>query len=178
MKKIILTLLIALLSSHCTLNEKKNDDQNNLLVLLAIASQNANASTAASALTGEALEFQKKVNEHRVTKNCKALTELPALNRNAQNHSQDMKNRSFFSHNNPDGKTPFDRMRDDGIGYRSAGENIAMGQSTGSAVLTAWLNSSGHRANIENCNFTHHGIGYVSDGHYWTHVFAQDATVK
>lgn len=61
-----------------------------------------------------------------------------------------------------------------GVAYSAAGENIAYGSSTGSAVLTAWLDSSGHRANIENANFTHHGVGKA--GTYWTHVFIRAST--
>ena len=61
-----------------------------------------------------------------------------------------------------------------GISYQAAAENIAQGYSTGQAVLNGWLGSTGHRENIENGNYTHHGVGYVEDGHYWTHVFARN----
>ncbi len=53
--------------------------------------------------------------------------------------------------------------------YRLAGENIAAGYQTPSAVLEGWLGSPGHRANIENCGFTHHGVG-LNESH-WTHMF-------
>ncbi len=87
----------------------------------------------------------------------------------AQAHSEDMVARGFFDHTNPDGATPFDRLADAGIVYRSAAENIAAGQATGERVLASWLSSSGHRANIENCSLTQHGVG-LFDRH-WTHVF-------
>jgi uncharacterized protein YkwD len=58
-----------------------------------------------------------------------------------------------------------------GITYRSAGENIAKGQITPKAVVDAWMNSSGHRANILNASFTEIGVGYVSSGNYWTQMF-------
>jgi uncharacterized protein YkwD len=58
-----------------------------------------------------------------------------------------------------------------GIRYKSAGENIAKGQPSPEAVVNAWMNSSGHRANILNSTFTHIGVGYASGGSYWTQMF-------
>jgi len=62
-------------------------------------------------------------------------------------------------------------MKSFGISYRTAGENIAKGQTTPQAVMTAWMNSSGHRANILNASFTQIGVGYVASGNYWTQEF-------
>jgi uncharacterized protein YkwD len=62
-------------------------------------------------------------------------------------------------------------MKSFGITYRSAGENIARGQRSPKEVVTAWMNSAGHRANILNASFTQIGVGYVADGHYWTQMF-------
>lgn len=92
----------------------------------------------------------------------------------AYTHSADMAKRNFFSHNNPDGQTPFDRMRAYGIRYSYAAENIAMGQRTPEAVVSGWMNSAGHRANILNPNLTHLGVGFyqTSGGTtYWTQNF-------
>lgn len=72
-----------------------------------------------------------------------------------------MQQREFFDHTNPDGDSPFDRLATAGITYSTAGENIAYGYQTAEAVVAAWLDSPGHRANIERESFTHHGIGYV-----------------
>jgi uncharacterized protein YkwD len=69
-------------------------------------------------------------------------------------------------------------MESAGISYQSAGENIAAGYSTGASVLSGWLGSSGHKANIENANYTHHGVGYVAEGNYWTHVFARNPSTQ
>jgi uncharacterized protein YkwD len=87
----------------------------------------------------------------------------------AQAHAEDMVRRDFFSHTNPDGQTPFDRLRAAGVTYMAAAENIAYGYSTGAGVLEGWLGSTGHRANIENCAYTHHGVGKA--GTHWTHLF-------
>ncbi|SFL83341.1 Cysteine-rich secretory protein family protein [Gracilibacillus orientalis] len=62
-------------------------------------------------------------------------------------------------------------MRDFGINYRSAAENIAQGQETSYQVVQVWMNSSGHRENILSENYTHIGVGYVRSGNYWTQMF-------
>ncbi|WP_058307500.1 CAP domain-containing protein [Gracilibacillus massiliensis] len=93
------------------------------------------------------------------------------LSRVARYKSQDMKNNNYFSHQSPTYGSPFNMMRDFGINYRSAAENIAKGQETPYAVVQAWMNSSGHRANILNRNYTHIGVGYVKNGNYWTQMF-------
>ena len=58
-----------------------------------------------------------------------------------------------------------------GIPYRAAAENIAKGQATPQAVVNAWMNSSGHRANILNSTYNKIGVGYVANGNYWTQMF-------
>ena len=58
-----------------------------------------------------------------------------------------------------------------GLSFRTAGENIAYGQRTPQAVVNAWMNSSGHRANILNASYTQIGVGYVAAGNYWTQMF-------
>ncbi len=60
-----------------------------------------------------------------------------------------------------------------GIDYRAAAENIAIGQKSADEVVKGWMNSPGHRENIMNANFTHIGIGYDAQGHYWTQQFIQ-----
>ena len=82
-----------------------------------------------------------------------------------------MRNLGYFSHTSPTYGSPFEMMRSFGISYRSAGENIAKGQKSPAAVVNAWMNSSGHRANILNKSFTHIGVGYIADGSYWTQMF-------
>ena len=74
-------------------------------------------------------------------------------------------------HESPTYGSPFEMLTSFGISYRAAGENIAMGYSTPEAVINAWMNSSGHRANILNANYTTIGVGYVADGNYWTQEF-------
>lgn len=111
------------------------------------------------------------VNNVRAQNGLKKLTTNWELNRVARYKSQDMKDRNYFSHTSPTYGSPFDMMKSFGISYRAAGENIAKGQTTPKAVVDAWMNSSGHRANILNTSYTQIGVGYVSQGHYWTQMF-------
>lgn len=79
-----------------------------------------------------------------------------------------------FSHTRPNGSDFSTALKENGVNYRSAGENIAWGQKTPEEVVTAWLNSEGHRANIMNKNFTNLGVGYVKNANgtpYWVQLF-------
>ncbi|HEU5032594.1 MAG TPA: CAP domain-containing protein [Spirillospora sp.] len=112
------------------------------------------------------------VNAERAKHGCRALTVNSKLARAAQGHSADMHARNFFDHTNPDGKDPGDRITAAGYRWSSYGENIAKGQATPASVMQAWMNSSGHRANILNCGFKEIGVGVVlSGGPYWTQDF-------
>ena len=130
-----------------------------------------------SDLPAEAQSFVTLVNDHRENQGLEPLAWHAAIGGVAQAHSQDMRDRDYFAHDNPDGESPFDRMRAAGISYQGAGENIARGYTTGQSVLNGWLGSTGHRENIENSAYTHHGLRYVEDGNYWTHVFATNPSV-
>lgn len=116
-------------------------------------------------------EVIRLVNEIRVQNGLKALSHNWELSRVARYKSQDMKDNRYFSHTSPVYGSPFQMIKSFGITYRSAGENIAKGQATPKAVVEAWMNSSGHRANILNASFTQIGVGYVANGHYWTQMF-------
>lgn len=116
-------------------------------------------------------EVVRLVNEIRVQNGLSALKENWELSRVARYKSQDMKDKGYFSHNSPTYGTPFQMMKSFGISYRSAAENIAKGQKTPQAVVNAWMNSSGHRANILNASYTEIGVGYVRDGNIWTQMF-------
>lgn len=138
-------------------------------VLLAGLAACGDASPTGPAISADVEEFVSLVNAHRVSVGCAALEWDGPVAAVAQAHSEDMVARDFFSHTNPDGATPWDRLAGGGVTYSLAAENIAWGYTTGEAVLDGWLGSAGHKANIENCALTHHGVGLV-DWH-WTHVF-------
>jgi uncharacterized protein YkwD len=81
--------------------------------------------------------------------------------------------RDFFDHTNPDGDGPGERVTASGYRWSTYGENIAKGQQTPEAVMTSWMNSPGHRANILNCAFEEIGVGIHDGGGgpYWTQNF-------
>ena len=87
---------------------------------------------------------------------------------------RDMARRRYFSHTTPDGITFAQRIRAQGYTGSRIGENIAAGYPTASAVMTAWMKSPGHRANILNCRYTVIGVGSAIGGpygYYWTQDF-------
>jgi uncharacterized YkwD family protein len=94
-----------------------------------------------------------------------------SLSKVAQTKTNDMNSKHYFSHTSPTYGSPFDMMRDFGVTYNSAGENIAMGQTTAQQVVTSWMNSEGHRKNILSPNYTNIGVGYTSSGNYWSQMF-------
>lgn len=116
----------------------------------------------------------------RLTNQQRAKYGLPPLQidwqlaRVARYKSVDMRDKNYFSHQSPTYGSPFTMIKNFGISYRTAAENIAAGQQTPQEVVNAWMNSPGHRANILNKDFTHIGVGYAkggSYGHYWTQMF-------
>lgn len=111
------------------------------------------------------------VNKERAKVGLKPLQMDWELQRVARIKSQDMYSKKYFSHQSPTYGSPFDMMKQFGISYRTAGENIAQGQRTPQEVMVAWMNSSGHRANILKADYTHIGVGYEANGFYWTQMF-------
>ncbi|MEU1279576.1 CAP domain-containing protein [Streptomyces sp. NPDC005805] len=112
------------------------------------------------------------VNEERALVGCAPVKESDALSKLARAHSDDMAARNYFDHTSPDGASPWTRA--DAAGVTSLGaENIARGQADAGAVMNAWMESDGHRANILNCDFTTMGIGvHEGDGGpWWTQNF-------
>ena len=116
-------------------------------------------------------EVIRLVNVQRAQNGLAPLTENWELSRVARYKSEDMAGSRYFSHTSPTYGTPFQMMRSFGLSYRSAGENIAYGQRTPAAVVSAWMNSSGHRANILSSSYTQIGVGYYESGNYWTQMF-------
>ena len=103
------------------------------------------------------------VNQERTSRGLKPLTADPELLPVARAHSADMFRRGYFSHYTPDGEDPFQRMKDAGVRFRTAGENLALAPTL-QLAHTGLMNSPGHRANILNPNFGRVGIGIMSGG--------------
>lgn len=98
------------------------------------------------------------------------------LDEAARLHALDMARQGYFSHRGADGRQPADRIADAGYRWRSAGENIAAGQSTAQAAVDGWIRSPGHCANLMSPNFRAMGIGFAVNpdspsGIYWVQTF-------
>ncbi|MFL8939098.1 SafA/ExsA family spore coat assembly protein [Rossellomorea oryzaecorticis] len=96
------------------------------------------------------------------------------LSRVARYKSRDMRDTGYFAHRSPQYGSPFDMMKNFNVQYSSAGENIAVGQTSPEQVVREWMNSPGHRKNILNGTYTYIGVGYAkggSYGTYWTQMF-------
>ena len=114
------------------------------------------------------------VNKERAKQGLAPLKDNSQLSNVARTKSEDMVAKNYFSHTSPTYGSPFDMMKKFGITYTSAGENIAMGQQTAASVMSSWMNSSGHKANILSKNFTEIGVGVAKDKSgsiYWTQQF-------
>jgi uncharacterized YkwD family protein/spore coat assembly protein SafA len=113
-------------------------------------------------------------NQQRAKYGLKALTPNWELSRVARYKAMDMRDKNYFSHTSPTYGSPFTMMKNFGIAYRAAGENIAAGQSTPQEVVNSWMNSPGHRANILSTTYTQIGVGYAQGGsyrYYWSQMF-------
>jgi uncharacterized protein YkwD len=120
-----------------------------------------------------AAEVVRLVNVARADAGCAPLRVDSRLTTAARLHSEDMAARNYFSHTSLDGRSPWQRMEAQGY-TAGSGENIAAGYTTAASVMTAWMNSSGHRANILNCSSKAIGVGIGkggSYGTYWTQDF-------
>lgn len=109
------------------------------------------------------------VNKQRAKAGLKPLTLTTRLSAVAKAKAIDLYSNNYFSHTSPKYGSPFKMMRAFGISYRYAGENIAKGQKTPQAVMTAWMNSPGHRANILNKHYKTIGMSYHKG--VWVQLF-------
>ncbi|MDF3298727.1 sigma-70 family RNA polymerase sigma factor [Streptomyces tropicalis] len=133
----------------------------------------SSAPPAQPAPSGTVAQVIALVNKERASAGCSPVTEDRQLDAAAQGHSDDMAARGFFDHTNPDGAGPGERITAAGYRWSTYGENIAQGQQTPESVMTSWMNSPGHRANILNCSFKNLGVGVHkgSGGPWWTQDF-------
>ncbi|MDF2678672.1 MAG: hypothetical protein K0Q97_3026 [Bacillota bacterium] len=126
------------------------------------------------------LNYEQKVvelvNIERQKNGLAALTMDSSVSNVARTKSKDMATNNYFAHQSPTYGSAGNMLTQFGVNWSAWGENIAYGQRTPEAVVTAWMNSSGHRANILNTSFTKIGVGYAtkSDGTpYWTQMFTR-----
>jgi uncharacterized protein YkwD len=140
----------------------------------------AGAGPATTALDAEEQSFLNLLNQYRSQNGLGALSACTSLNRAAQGHSEDMRDKNYFSHTGLNGSSPWDRACDAcyelGCGPQTAmGENIAAGNSDAQSTFTQWKSSPPHNANMLGANFAVIGIGRATGGGqygvYWTTVF-------
>jgi uncharacterized protein YkwD len=116
-------------------------------------------------------EVWSTTNTERSKQGLRSLERDADLDKVAKAHSVVMRGEGdIFHEGGPDG-TPTSRVKAAGIKFNFCGENVARGQTSPSQVMTAWMKSPGHRANILNSRYTHIGVGLAMPGYYWTQVF-------
>ena len=124
-----------------------------------------NSAGTTVSLSADEKEVFNLINQQRANNGLPALKIDNEVQRVARIKAQDMVNNNYFSHTSPTYGSPFDMLKSFKISYKSAGENIA-GNNNNSAAVTAWMNSSGHRANILNNSFNYTGVGVVNGSKY------------
>jgi uncharacterized protein YkwD len=115
-------------------------------------------------------EILKLVNEHRQSIGKSSLVRNSVADNLAEDHTYYMISENKISHDNFNAR--FQELQQK-VNAKSAGENVASGYPTAVSVMTGWLNSSGHKANIEG-NFMHIGIAAIKDSqgrYYYTQLF-------
>ena len=125
----------------------------------------SNSGTQTSNMNSDEKEIFDLINKQRTNNGLTALKHDNGVQRVARIKAQDMVDNNYFSHTSPTYGSPFDMLKNFKISYKTAGENIA-GNSSNSSAVTAWMNSSGHKANILNSSFNYTGIGVVSSPKY------------
>lgn len=135
------------------------------------AAPTPDAPAANSSVSDIEREVTQLVNVIRAENGLGALTIDETLSQTARAKAVDMAQNNYFSHTSPTYGSPFDMMKQFGVDYNTAGEDIAKGYSTAQAVVDGWMNSPGHRANILNASFTRTGVGYTDNGNHWAQMF-------
>lgn len=154
-------------------NQQPQTDEDNQNLNNQNQNQNQNQAQSNQGMNEYTSAVIKLTNQERRNNGLSELKAHKKLSNVARKKSVDMQSNDYFSHTSPTYGSPFDMMRDFGVTYQSAAENIARGQQTAQQVVDGWMNSEGHRENILNGNFTHIGVGYTESGNYWTQMFIQ-----
>lgn len=159
-----------------------------VLALVVLVGAGLPAATVAAGPTSSELRAAesivlKRINTERKDRGLRAIRMDGRIRAVAQARSQDMVDRAYFSHTDPDGKLPWDHLKDAGIAYYAAGEIIAMNGTSpiDAAAVRAvqqWMGSSGHKAQIVSTSFNYAGVGVAvaeNGASYWTVVFIEGA---
>jgi len=125
----------------------------------------SNPNTTTTILSEDEREVFNLINEQRTKNGLAALKIDDEVVNVARIKAKDLVQNNYFAHESPTYGTPFQMLKNFGINYKTAGENIA-GNSSNQKAVEAWMNSSGHRANILNGSYNYTGIGVVSSSKY------------
>lgn len=128
-------------------------------------SSSSGSTSNTSTMSSDEKEVFDLINKQRTNNGLTALKMNTEVLNVARIKAKDMVDNNYFSHNSPTYGSPFDMLKSFKVSYKTAGENIA-GNSSNSAAVTAWMNSSGHKANILNSSFNYTGIGVVKSNKY------------
>ena len=153
-------------SDQANKNDKENKDDRD------DSSKDEPVSAGQSSMTSQVVNL---VNTERAAQGLTALQKDSRLAALAQQKAEDMAKNQYFSHTSPTYGSAFDMLKAAGYSYKTAGENIAMGQKSAASVMDGWMHSSGHRANILHTSYEKIGVGYAvsADGTpYWVQIFA------
>ena len=126
---------------------------------------NSSGTQISSNMNSDEKEVFNLINQQRTNNGLSALKVDSKVQRVARITAEDMVTNNYFSHTSPTYGSPFDMLKSFKISYKTAGENIAANSSNSGAV-NAWMNSSGHKANILNSSFNYTGIGVVNSSKY------------
>ena len=126
---------------------------------------NSSGTQTSSNMNSDEKEVFNLINQQRTNNGLSALKEDNEVQRVARIKAEDMVTNNYFSHTSPTYGSPFDMLKSFKISYKTAGENIAANSSNSGAV-NAWMNSSGHKANILNSSFNYTGIGVDNSSKY------------
>jgi len=153
-----LVVSVGLTLGGCMMSNDDGDD---------VSANCAVAETDREKLECQVFEIVNRTRADGATCGGQAMRPAPALSLNsilvgtARAHADDMAARGYFSHDTPEGTTPFDRMQAAGYDLGAGGENIAAGSSSAEATMTQWMESPGHCQNIMGDQYVHLGVGYA-----------------
>ena len=152
-------------------NSSSSDNSSNNSTNGSVSKPEGNENNSNISVSAYAQEVLKLVNEKRSANGLSPLSFDTKVQKAADTRAEEIK--KSFSHTRPDGKSFSTALSDVGAVFSGAGENIAIGQKTPEEVVSAWMNSSGHRANILNSKYKYIGIGCVKSGsgYAWTQLF-------
>jgi uncharacterized protein YkwD len=132
-----------------------------------------NAGSPESRLAAQVVDL---VNTERANAGCRSVTADPKLTAAARAHSADMATRGYFDHITPDNVDVAARITAAGFAWMAVAENIAKGPPSAADVMTSWVTSPGHQANIVNCGYVRIGVGVAADASgvlLWTQDFGK-----